>query len=264
MKSLVLLWILILASFADEPKFGVTWAELGEVPIPSADTLTTYGTDPSQFGEWRLPKGKGPFPVVMLIHGGCWLDAFDLRYMGHLANALTDEGFATYNIEYRRVGQDGGGYPGTLHDIHDAFRSIPHHADAFNLDVSDITVTGHSAGGHLALWLASETDSIQAVVGLAAITDIERYAEGDGSCNQGAKRFLGDADPDPANPAKRKSPAAEVTLISGSEDRLVPASYGESFSRAFDSEHIVIDQAGHFDLVAPQSGAWKIILNTFD
>jgi len=264
MKSLLLLWILLLASCAAESKFGVTWAELGDVPLMSADTVTSYGTDPSHFGEWRLPNGNGPFPVVMLIHGGCWLDAFNLRYMGHLADALTDKGFATYNIEYRRVGQDGGGYPGTLHDIRNAFSAIPHHADAFQLDMNDITVTGHSAGGHLALWLASETDSIRAVVGLAAITDIELYARGDGSCNQGAQRFLGDADPTPGNPAKRNAPTSTVQLISGSEDSLVPASYGDAYSLAFGSRHIVIKKAGHFDLVAPQSGAWKTVLKAFD
>ncbi len=264
MKSLLLFGMLLLASCATESKFGVTWAELGNELMMSADTVTTYGTDPSHFGEWRLPNGKGPFPVVMLVHGGCWLDAFNLRYMGHLADALTEKGFATYNIEYRRVGQDGGGYPGTLQDVRQAFRSISHHKNAFNLDVSNITVTGHSAGGHLALWLASETDSIRAVVGLAAITDIESYAQGDGSCNQGAKRFLGDADPKPANPAQREKPVARVHLISGTEDSLVPATYGDDYSTVFGAKHTVIRRAGHFDLVAPQSGAWKTVLNAFD
>lgn len=264
MRSLLLLWVLLLASCGSESKFGVTWAELGGIPMNSADTLTTYGTDPSQFGEWRFPKGKGQHPVVMLIHGGCWLDAFNLRYMGHLADALTRNGYATYNIEYRRVGEDWNGYAGTLQDIRSAFSSINHHADAFDLDVSDITVSGHSAGGHLALWLASETDSIHSVVGLAAITDIEWYADGDGSCNRGAEQFLGDADSTPVNPVRRKSPTATVHLISGSEDSLVPASYGDLYATQFGVRHSVIDHAGHFDLVAPNSSAWKTILQAFD
>jgi acetyl esterase/lipase len=264
MNSFLLLWALLLTLWADEAKFGVTWAELSDVPLISADTLTIYGSDPSHFGEWRLPKGNGPFPVVMLIHGGCWLDAFNLRYMGHLAEALKDKGYATYNIEYRRVGQEGGGYPGTLQDIRNAFSAISHHAESFNLDVSNITVTGHSAGGHLALWLASHTDSVRTVVGLAAITDIERYAQGDGGCNQGAKRFLADADPAPANPVKRSAPRATVRLMSGSEDSLVPYSYGDTYSAVFGSTHEIIQKAGHFDLVAPQSGAWNVVLKAFD
>jgi acetyl esterase/lipase len=262
--SIGLLLFLFVSACAPDPKFGVSWSELGGVPLTPADTVTTYGTHPSQFGEWRFPDRKGPYPVVMLIHGGCWLNAFDLRYMGHLAEALTDQGFATYNVEFRRLGDEGGGRPGTLDDILSAFRSMSAHENAFRLDLSDITVTGHSAGGHLALWLASETDSIRSVVGLAAITDIALYAQGEGSCNQGAKRFLGDADPAPVNPTQRPSPAATVHLLSGHEDLLVPASYGTLYASKMNARHTILQQAGHFDLVAPQSGAWKTVLKAFN
>lgn len=264
MKSILLVAILFAGSCAHQGRFGVTWAELGGVPLMQADTTTTYGSLPTQFGDWRLPKGEGPFPVVMLIHGGCWMNAFNLTYMGHLAEALTNRGYATYNIEYRRLGDEGGGIPGTLDDVRAAFESIARHKDAFSLDLTNITVTGHSAGGHLALWLASESDAIRSVVGLAAITDIADYAGKDGSCNQSAKRLLADEDPAPVNPAQRQAPAARIRLISGSEDVLVPPSYGETYSALFKTRHTVIETAGHFDLVAPTSGAWKRVINAFD
>jgi len=76
-----------------------------------------YGDAPEQFGELRVPAGAGPFPVVVVVHGGWWRSAYALTYAGHLAAALTADGFASWNIEYRRVGNPGGGYPGTLHDV---------------------------------------------------------------------------------------------------------------------------------------------------
>lgn len=72
----------------------------------------TYGDDPNQFGDLRIPFGTGPFPMVMLIHGGFWRDKFDLGQMDKLADALATRGIGTWNIEYRRVGQDGGGWLG--------------------------------------------------------------------------------------------------------------------------------------------------------
>src|SRR5438552_486680 len=87
------------------------------LPPPKADARIAYGEDPNQFGELRIPAGKGPHPVVIFIHGGYWRAAYDLSHAGHLCAALTRAGFATWSLEYRRVGQPGGGYPGTMDDV---------------------------------------------------------------------------------------------------------------------------------------------------
>src|SRR5262252_977046 len=82
------------------------------VPAPKADLRIPYGGDPNQFADLRVAKGRGPHPVVVFIHGGYWLAAYDLSHTGHLCAAVTAAGLATWNLEYRRVGQAGGGYPG--------------------------------------------------------------------------------------------------------------------------------------------------------
>ncbi|NNM01628.1 MAG: alpha/beta hydrolase, partial [Gammaproteobacteria bacterium] len=90
---------------------------LDAFPSPPADATIAYGADPLQFGELRLPPGDGPFPAIVLIHGGCWLAKYDLSYIRKLAAAFTAAGIATWTVEYRRVGDPGGGWPGTYEDI---------------------------------------------------------------------------------------------------------------------------------------------------
>ncbi|PZR73306.1 MAG: alpha/beta hydrolase, partial [Chthoniobacterales bacterium] len=89
----------------------MTWSELARLPLLVPGERISYGKGPQQFGELRVPKGDGPFPVVVLIHGGCWQAAFDYVYMTRLAAWLTERGVATWTIEYRRLGDDGGGWP---------------------------------------------------------------------------------------------------------------------------------------------------------
>jgi acetyl esterase/lipase len=129
---------------------------------PGAQRIT-YGSDPLQFGELRAPATKGPHPVAIVVHGGCWaarlgnLDprAVAMDNMRPLAAALTEAGIATWNIEYRRLGQAGGGWPGTFRDVAagaDFLRTVARDRD---LDLTRVIAIGHSAGAHLALWLAS-------------------------------------------------------------------------------------------------------------
>ncbi|WP_162242938.1 alpha/beta hydrolase [Sphingomonas sp. Leaf412] len=129
-------------------------AEQAAVPAP---TLTErYGTDDLRMGELRLPAGKGPFPVAILIHGGCWTASFD-TYRGTtpLAEALRRRGIAVWNVEYRRVGDPGAGWPGTFEDVAAAVDHLPKLAKRHPLDLKRVTIVGHSAGAHLALWAAS-------------------------------------------------------------------------------------------------------------
>jgi len=120
-------------------------------PPPPADARLTYGADPNQFGELRVPKSQGPFPVLMNMHGGFWRAKYDLKHAGYLCAALTAKGLATWNVEYRRVGNPGGGWPGTFEDLRSAYRYVSQIAQRYNLDLSKLVVMGHSAGGQLAL-----------------------------------------------------------------------------------------------------------------
>jgi len=122
---------------------------------PPADERVPYGSETHQFGDLRLPKGNGPHPVVMNIHGGFWRNEYDLTHASHLCAALTAKGVATWNLEYRRVGDEGGGWPGTFSDITNGYRFIAQLPKRYYLDAEKVVVMGHSAGGQLALCLAA-------------------------------------------------------------------------------------------------------------
>lgn len=115
-----------------------------------------YGSAPLQVADLRLPTGTGPFPVAVVVHGGCWLASVDTRAgIAAFADALTARGFATWNVEYRRVGDSGGGWPGSFQDIAAAVDKLADIAPRYKLDLKRVTIVGHSAGAHLALWAAS-------------------------------------------------------------------------------------------------------------
>src|SRR5437763_561353 len=147
------------------------------LPPPPADARLTYGAAPNQFVDLRIPKSSGPFPVVMNIHGGFWRSKFDLAHAGHLCAALTAKGLATWNVEYRRVGNPGGGWPGTFEDIANAYRFLPQIAKRYDLDTTRVAVMGHSAGGQLALCVAGHEPSVKAVISLAGVVDLQRAWE---------------------------------------------------------------------------------------
>jgi acetyl esterase/lipase len=105
---------------------------LTELP-PQADFRLRYGSDPNQFGDLRLPQTKGPHPVAIMIHGGYWRAKYDLTHAGHLCAALTKAGIASWNLEYRRVGNPGGGWPGTFEDITAGFSFLQQRAPHYHL-----------------------------------------------------------------------------------------------------------------------------------
>ncbi len=130
----------------------VSASALAQSTIP---TTIHYGSEPTSFGELTVPSGDGPFPVVVLIHGGCWRsDRGSVGAFRPTAEALEGKGIATWNIEYRRVGHEGGGWPGTLLDLGEAVDFLPSLADSYSLDLERIVLLGHSSGGHFAAWLA--------------------------------------------------------------------------------------------------------------
>ena len=130
--------------------------DVDALPASKPTALVSYGTDRLQTGELRLPAGKGPFPVAVVIHGGCWTKGFaTARNTAPLASALTAKGIATWNIEYRQVGDAGGGWPGTFADWAAATDHLRTLAKRYPIDLTNVVVTGHSAGAHAALWVAA-------------------------------------------------------------------------------------------------------------
>lgn len=246
-----------------------------------------YGPDPPQFGELWSPAGKGPHPVVVMIHGGCWLASLPgVDLMAYVSEDLRRRGIAVWNIEYRRVGGAGGGYPGTFQDVGRAIDHLRVIAAREGLDLRHVVVVGHSAGGQLGLWAAArrrlprrdrlfvpEPLPVSGVVSLAGIDDLAAYrANGPGACGEpdtvdelvGANARRG------ADVYADTSPAALVPIgtrqavISGSLDPIVPPRFGEAYAAkaraAGDTVQVIsIAGAGHFELIDPSSDAWRRI-----
>jgi len=244
-----------------------------KLPPPPADAREAYGTDPNQFGEIFLPKTKPPFPVVMNIHGGFWRAAYDLKHAGHLCGALTAKGIATWNVEYRRFGNPGGGWPGTFEDVRNAYRFIPQLTKRYNLDGSKILVMGHSAGGQLALCLAAHELSFKRVISLAGVVDLQQAWELHLS-NDAVVGFLG-GKPGEAHDHYREADPMQLSLphtttqwlIHGAADDVVPSVLSRIYTeqkkrRGEDVHYLEISTAGHFDLIDPRSRAWPRVENT--
>jgi acetyl esterase/lipase len=238
-----------------------------ELPAPPADARVSYGTDPNQFGDLRLPKGKGPFPTLMNLHGGYWRAKYDLAHAGHLCAALTTLGFATWNVEYRRVGNEGGGWPGTLEDLVSANRFLPQLAKRHPLDISKLVVMGHSAGGQLALCLAAHQQGISRVLALAGVLDLERASQLHLS-NDAVVEFLGGTPKtvpehyEEADPMRLPIPNARQFVLHGSEDDTVPPDFSRKYAEAKKARGesvtlVEIAKAGHFDVIDPRSAAWQ-------
>jgi acetyl esterase/lipase len=253
--------------------FAMSSDSILSLPPPHADARVAYGTDANQFGDIRLPGGKGSFPLVMNIHGGFWRAKYDLAHAGHLCAALTAKGIATWNLEYRRVGNPGGGWPGTFEDVRSAYRFLPELAKRYSLDATRIAVMGHSAGGQLALCLAAHEPSLKKVVSLAGVVDLEQAWELHLSDNA-VVEFLGGKPSEVPEHYREADPmqlaidhATTQWLIHGSADDVVPSYLSRNYSqqdkrRGEDVHYLEISTAGHFDLIDPRSQAWPRVLDT--
>src|SRR3982074_3793161 len=139
------------------------------LPPPRADVRLSHGSDPKAVLDLRLPKSKGARPIVITLHGGFWRAEYNLDHAGHLCAALTAKGLATANVEYRRVGNENGGWPNTFADIRGAYQFLRQDARKHSLDSQRLVVMGHSAGGQLALCLAAHAARVTPVVSLAGV-----------------------------------------------------------------------------------------------
>ena len=192
--------------------------ELQALPNPEPTARIPYGDDPLQFADLRLPPGGGPHPVVVVIHGGCWRAQYNIDHIGAFSDALTGAGVATWAVEYRRVGNPGGGWPGTFQDIGAAVDHLRQVALEHPIDLGRVVATGHSAGGHLVLWLAARAKigdealrggdplPLQGVVSLAGVDDLRRALE-EGVCDDMAAQLLGGSPAD----AGHSGPAPKTT-----------------------------------------------------
>jgi acetyl esterase/lipase len=243
-------------------------------PQPAPDARVAYGTDPNQFVEVRLPRAPGPHAVLLNIHGGFWRAKYDLAHAGHLCQALRAAGLATVNIEFRRVGNPGGGWPGTFEDIRSAYRFIHQEHTQFHFDLSRLVLIGHSAGGQLALCLAAHEPSLRNVISLAGVVDLKK-AFALHLSNDAVAEFLGgkpDSVPDhyhEADPMESIIPQARQWLIHGTDDEVVPPQFSRDYVSAKtirktgeSAELLEIPKAGHFDLINPASNAFKQVRTT--
>jgi acetyl esterase/lipase len=245
-------------------------------PAPPFDVRLHYGPASSQFGELRLPKAAGPFPVVVGLHGGWWRAAHGTETHAHLCAAITALGVATWNVEYRRLGEAGGGWPGTLQDVSAAVDFLAEIAATYDLDLSRVVAVGFSAGGQLALWAGSRRApfgtsavKLRAAVSLAGAVDLVRCAEL-GLSEGVVETFLGGPPGDVPERYRQSSPrellplGVAQTLIHGTHDTSVPAEISERYfaaARAKDDpcDLQLLPDVGHFELIDPLSAPWLIV-----
>ncbi len=247
---------------------------------PPADARIAYGSDPNQFFDLRLPKDdpaknqkklKGAYPLVINIHGGYWRAKYNLDHAGHLCAALTAKGLATANLEYRRVGNEGGGWPNTFTDIRSAYNFLLQSASQHNLDSRRFLIMGHSAGSQLALCLAGHEPSVTRVVSLAGVVDLQRAYQLHLSNDAVVEFQHGTPSQVPehyreADPMQLSIPRARQWLIHGSVDDVVPSAFSRDYvaakqertGKGKEDVHLLeIPEAGHFDLIDPRTPAWK-------
>ena len=231
-----------------------------------------YGSNEFQFGELYLPEGKGPHPAAIVIHGGYWRARYDLRHIGHFCVALAKQGIAAWSLEYRRLGNAGGGFPGTFDDVRAGAMHLEKVASERSLDLNRVVATGHSAGGQLVLWLAKQGVALRGVVPLAPVSDLRSAWELKLS-NKVVEEFLGGSPGQVPERYRTASPMEMVPLgvrqrvIHGDRDDVVPIAMSRAYVAAArasgdDATLTEAEGAGHFELIDPRTAAWGRVRDT--
>jgi len=273
--------VLVLLAGAGHAADLISLKEAVTQPQLTADYRFSYGPQIDQFGDLRLPVVDASHPVIVLIHGGCWESRYDLHLMDAMAQRLTERGFATWNLEFRRAGQPGGGWPGTLEDVLLGTDYLANLATRFPLDLARVVVVGHSSGGHLALWLGAQTLwsgaggrghpatlRLLGIVALAPVADLEAMYDQQGlGCHDDVADFMGGA---PArypgryalaSPSRLPGIPVPQIIVSGGRDRIIPDTYIRQYvlharQRGDQVRTVLIDTAGHFEMIAPRTAEW--------
>jgi acetyl esterase/lipase len=257
-------------------------------PAPTAKFA--YGTAPSQYAELFLPSGQGPFPVAVLVHGGCWTKEFGgITQLRSMAGALAARGIASWNVEYRRVDEAGGGYPGTYQDMNAAMAALGQTARSYPLDLARLVAVGHSAGGQLVQWLGArsripassplyraETVPVRQVISLGGLADLRREKDViKSSCERDIVDLTGVASkarPDvfsDTNAGDLIPNGGRTVLITGELDTISPPRVAHDFAaraRAAgdQAEVVILPGASHYDEVAPTSPSWPLVLEQIE
>ncbi len=266
----------------DAPKPLLKWPDLTGRAKPVPDATVDYGSDPYQKVDVWVPKGKGPFPTVLMVHGGCWTTSIaDRSLMNWIADDLRKDGIAVWNVDYRGVDRPGGGYPGTFVDTASAADALRANARKYHLDPRRVVAVGHSAGGHLALWLAARGRiaknsalyqrhplKIAQVVSLGGLPDLEATAASpDNGCGvEVVAKLVGAPGTRPDVYADTSVPrllpdGVKQDLVNGREDKIIPLRMGTDYvatarAKGDRAELHVIDHTGHVELIAPETAAW--------
>ncbi|MDX1678934.1 alpha/beta hydrolase [Arsukibacterium sp.] len=252
------------------PLANVSYASLASLPYIDNSIILRYGEDKLQYGRLYLPPKahtQTKVPLVIFIHGGCWLNAYDISHSRAFSQAVASAGFAVWSVEYRRTGDEGGGWPGTFNDVLQALQFSQHGLNAYAVDKSSIVIAGHSAGGQLALLAAGRSyhqaetaplPPVKGVIGLAAITNVLSYGAGTNSCQRATGQFLGGTAAEQPLRYQQASPQLQpmhpaTLLLQGSVDTIVPLAQATASNMPYQ----VVADAGHFDWIHPHTRAYK-------
>lgn len=254
------------------------WPDLLDRPQPKPDATISYGADPLQHVDLWLPKKAGAHPVVLMVHGGCWqTEIAKADIMNWIADDLRKRGIAVWNVEYRGIDRPGGGYPGTFLDVAHAADLLEADARKYHLRADKIVVAGHSAGGHLALWLAARESlpkgsplfrqhslKLAAAISLGGLPDLkaDTIPPANTCDNDPIPGLVGKATaarPDvyaDTSPAALPDPAIPVTQVNGAADRIAPPIVATNYAKKRKAHRVTIADEGHVELITPGTKSW--------
>lgn len=252
------------------------WNDLLSREQPGPDQTIAYGEDPLQIVDVWQPAGKDRSPAVIMIHGGCWQTAIAERdIMNWIADDLRNHGVGVWNIEYRGVDR-GGGYPGSYEDVGRAADLFLEKADQFGLKKNRVIAIGHSAGGHLALWLANrpalsagnplrgkDPVRLDMAISQGGLPDLRAGAMREGHpCGTDAPRQMSGPDLTITSPPEMDAGKAEQVLFHNTRDHVAPPGYARDYiaKTAAKNQIVALHETadeGHVELIAPDSKSWS-------
>ena len=274
LQALAAIALLAMAAAAPAPNL-IKFSDLKARAHPAPTRTVRYGADPLQVVDLWLPRGNGPFATVLMIHGGCWqTDVADRHLMDWVSDDLRRRGIAVWNIDYRGVDRPGGGYPGTFLDVAAAADALRSHAPEYHLDTKRVVAVGHSAGGHLALWLAgrprlpgtsplrsADPIPIAAVVSLGGLPDLEEETRVPNGCGTTVSATLAGGHYTETSVPRLAPLGIRQYLVNGLDDPIIPTVLAADYQRRMTAagDRVTIDwipASGHFELIAPETRAW--------